>query len=62
MTRIFERPGVLLSLFLTVGLGLGGTLVHLTSPPAKQRTFERPPAYLQCGHAVGEWLREHGED
>lgn len=61
MTRIFERPGVLLSLFLTVGLGLGGTLVHLTSPLAKQRTFERPPAYLQCD-AVGEWLREYGED
>lgn len=61
MTRLLERPGVLLSLFLATGLGLGGTLVHLTSPPAKQRTFERPPEHM-CGHAVSEWMREHDQD
>jgi len=31
-STLLERPGVLLSLFLVTGLGLGGTLVHLASP------------------------------
>jgi hypothetical protein len=61
VTRLLERPGVLLSLFLATGLGLGGTLIHLTSPAPTQRTFERPPDHL-CGHGVSEWLRTHDQD
>jgi hypothetical protein len=63
IASLLERPGVLLSLFLAVGLGVGGTFVHLTSAPAKQpRTFQHPPDHLRCGYAVSEWLREHGRD
>ena len=57
MTALLERPGVLLSLFFVVGLGLGGALIHLTAPPpAKHARLERPPAHLQCGTAVSQWL------
>ncbi len=62
MTSLLERPAVLLSLFLAIGLGLGGTLIHLTSPPpAKHARLERPPAYLRCGHAVSRWLEDHDQ-
>lgn len=62
MIRLLERPGLLLSMFLAIGLGVGGTLVHLTSPSAQHRVLDRPPEHLQCGYAVGEWLRIHGEE
>lgn len=63
MTSLLERPRVLLSLFLAVGLGLGATLVSLTSPPAQHaRISERPPAHLQCGYAVSQWLEDHDQE
>ncbi len=63
MTSLLERPALLLSLFLAIGLGLGGTLIHLTSPPpAKHARYGRPPAHLQCGYAVSQWLEDHDQD
>lgn len=58
-TALLERPGLLLSLFLALGFGIGGTLVHLSTPPATPRTFERPPE--GCGYATTQWMREHGQ-
>ncbi len=54
MMRILERPGALLALLLSAGLAIGATLVHLATPAPE--AFHRPPAHLQCGHAVSEWL------
>lgn len=65
IASLFERPGVLLSLFLAVGLGIGGTFVHLTSPPPEKqrRTVPRPPDTEHwCSYAASEWTRLHGDD
>jgi hypothetical protein len=61
LTRVLERPGVLLAILLVGGLGIGASMVHLATPAPQPRAFERPPAHLQCGHAVSEWLEGRGD-
>lgn len=64
LVKLAERPG-LLAWIVATSAALGGiAAIRVTTATMDHtaRVQKVPPAHLQCGHAVSEWLRENGED
>ena len=63
MIKMLEHPRLAsLVLAALIGLVSVATIRVATAPADRVARVREPMPKGMCGHAVSEWLREHGED